>query len=69
MTDRIYALTVTLTEPIREDDAEAIINAIKLIRGVASVTPLVANAELYYATETAKRELRDKLWSILYPTN
>jgi hypothetical protein len=67
MTDHIYALTVSLSQETREDDAEAIINAILMIKGVKSVTTLVANPELYWAEERARSELIDKLWDVLYP--
>jgi hypothetical protein len=67
MTDRYYALTVTLTEPIRDDDAEAIINAIRMIKGVNNVVPLVAEADLHWAAERAKRELGEKILELIYP--
>lgn len=37
MTDRIRHLTVVLEHDFREDDVEAIIDAIRLIRGVGDV--------------------------------
>ena len=67
MTDRIFAYTVILEQEIREDDAEAITQAIKMIKGVAKVVPQVTDAGHYFAVETARRELTEKLWEILYP--
>jgi hypothetical protein len=67
MTDRYFALTVTLDHATRDDDAQPIIDAIKMIRGVQEVVPHVANVELHWAKETAVRELTKKLWSVLYP--
>ena len=67
MTDRIYAYTVTLLKEVREDDAEGITNAIGMIRGVAKVVPLVADAATYFGIETARHELGEKLWRVLYP--
>jgi len=61
MTDRYVALTVTLDGPPRSDDAQVIIDAIKMIRGVIGVVPVVADANAYWAKETAKLELLDKL--------
>ena len=58
MTDRYVALTVTLDGP---DDAQVIIDAIKMVKGVAGVVPVVADANAYWAKETAKLELLDKL--------
>lgn len=45
MTDRHTAYIVTLDQPIREDDAEQIINALRHIRGVIDVRPVVAGIE------------------------
>jgi len=38
MTDRVSHLTVALTDDFRTDDVEAIVSAIRLLRGVAGVT-------------------------------
>jgi hypothetical protein len=67
VTDRIFAYTVILEREIRADDAEAIENAIRMVKGVAEVTPQVANASDYFAVETARRELGQKIWEVLYP--
>lgn len=45
MTDRIKGLTVVLERDFREDDVEALINAILVMRGVKHVVPHVAEAE------------------------
>lgn len=37
MTDRYFALTVLLKKDTREDDAERILNAIEMIKGVSKV--------------------------------
>lgn len=65
MTDRINAITVVLEHDIRDDDAEPLLQAIRQLRGVLTVTPHVANLEGHLATERAKCELMDKLWSVL----
>ena len=65
MTDHYYALTVVLEKPIRADDAEPIIQAILMIKDVVNVTPQVADWETYAAIESAKHELRQKLWAVL----
>lgn len=67
MTDRIFAYTVVLEKEIRDDDAEAIKNAILMIRGVADVTEHVSNPEIHYAEERIRQEWGKKLWDILYP--
>lgn len=65
MTERIFAYTVVLEKDIREDDSEAIIHAIEMIKGVAEVKPLIAQPELYWAYTKARRELMDKLVQVL----
>jgi len=68
VTDRIYAYTVVLDRKIREDDAEAITNAMRMIKGVADVTPLVATPSVCFAETQARRELEQKLWAVLRGT-
>ena len=65
MTDRYCALTVLLADPIRADDAEAIIEAIKMIKGVTEVTPVVVDPKTYWAREDARRRLVNELWAVL----
>jgi hypothetical protein len=65
MTDRLIAFTVTLEAPIRDDDAEPIAEAIRMIKGVADVAPVVASPEAYWARDTARRELLSELIQIL----
>lgn len=43
MTDRYHALTVVLDTDIRSDDAAQIIDAIRQVRGVLTVDPIVAD--------------------------
>ncbi len=47
MTDRYKGFLITLDREFRDDDAEPIINALKMIRGVHSVQPYVKNMEDY----------------------
>ncbi len=65
MTDRYFTLTVLLDHDHRSDDAEDIINAIKMIRGVADVTGNVTDTNTFIAISTAKRELQQKLIDVL----
>jgi hypothetical protein len=67
MTDRIHALTVFLEEPIREDDVQPIIDAIRMIKRVASVQKHVHGIDALYAEQHARRDLEKKLWAALYP--
>jgi hypothetical protein len=58
MTDRITAYLVTLEEPTREDDAEITLAALRQIRGVAAVKPVVRDV----FTEQAAVTRRDIAW-------
>ena len=65
MTDRYNALTVVLDRDMREDDAEHLINAIRMLRGVLSVNPNVSDLQDHVAIMRVKRELTQKLYDAL----
>ena len=66
MTNRVDALTVVLTDGIREDDVEQLVNAIHQLRGVLQVNNhIVRNVDSRIAEARVKDELRTKLLSIL----
>lgn len=65
MTTRHTGYIVTLEKDIREDDAEVVITALRMIRGVVAVTPVEANPESRIAEERVRQELRVKLWAAL----
>ena len=67
MTDRFHSLTVVLERDIREDDAEALMGAIKTLRGVLSVRGEVADMTSVMAEDRARRELGQRLIEIVYP--
>jgi hypothetical protein len=67
MTDKYYALTVVLEKDIRKDDAEQIINAIRMIKYVLDVKGNVSNPDTWMAESRARRELGDKLFNVIYP--
>lgn len=67
MTDRIHSFTVVLDENMREEDAEAIANAIRLMRGILSVESNVSDPGQFVAETRVRSELGDKLWEVLYP--
>jgi hypothetical protein len=66
MTDRINYLTVALKSDTRDDDCEALINAIRQLRGVLKVEPNVADGNSWTSDARTKRELGDKLWEVLF---
>jgi hypothetical protein len=65
MTDRFNALTVVLDHDIRDEDAEPLIAAIKMLKGVLSVHPHVSGSTDLVAEDRAKYELRAKLFEAL----
>lgn len=66
MSDRTRCLTVVLDRDYRiEDDAQAIINAISMVKGVVGVEANVKSACDYLAYESARYELEQKLWDAL----
>ncbi len=64
MTDKFHSLTVVLEEDIREDDALAIINAIKMTKGVLTVTPHVADVNSTMAHARIKADYHRKIIEI-----
>ena len=64
MTDRLNALVVVLEVDMRDDDAQPLIDAIKQLRGVLSVTGNVSDLTSTVAETRAKRELYDKVWAL-----
>ena len=67
MTDRYHSLTVVLEHDIREDDAEAIKNAILLFPGVLSAAGVVTDLTSHMAEERARHDLGQKLLAVIYP--
>lgn len=65
MTDRYVTFTVMLDKPTRDDDAEPILAAIRMIKGVAKVVPEVADPMVEWAKDAARRELIRELWEVL----
>ena len=65
MTDRYNALTVVLEDDIRDDDAKALLTAIRMLRGVLTVTPHVADHTKFVAETRAKDDLREKLFALI----
>ncbi len=64
MTDNYYGFHVFLEKDIREDDAEHIIHAIQMIKGVSGVEPLVS-LELYGTRLRVRREFLERLMALI----
>lgn len=58
MTERHSGYVVALDHDIRDDDAEAVINAIRMIKGVLSIEPMPAGSAGAWVVE----ERRDHAW-------
>ena len=56
MTDRINGFLVAFDKPIREDDAQVYMDAVRLLAGVTSVTPYIANPSADYLVEARTKE-------------
>ena len=61
MTDRYNALTVMLDRHIRSDDAEPLISAIMLLKGVLRVEPHVADIDYAVAHARVWNEIRRRM--------
>lgn len=61
MTDRHLGYTVALDRDIREDDAEHIINAIRLIKGVSDVKPIRAEPLAQAIAMRVKADIRQRV--------
>lgn len=65
VTDHHAGFIVTLRQELAAPDAKQVADAIRLLRHVATVTPLVADVDSRMATEQAKFELREQLREVL----
>jgi len=65
MTDRLNGVTVTFDRDIRDDDAECLIQAIKMIKGVVHVEPNIVTSEDWMAQTRTKTEIRNKLYEFI----
>lgn len=64
MTDRVNGLIVTLKNDIRDDDIQAWIKSISMIKGVVSVVPNIADVGEYIARERVRQEFKSKLYEL-----
>lgn len=58
MTDRISHLVVGLAEDIREDDIDQIVTALKMVKGVIDVRPVVADYTEALAEERVRAQVK-----------
>lgn len=57
MTDRLKGLVVTFENDTREDDAQGIINAIYMVKGVVNVSEVISDPGSQVDRERIKYEL------------
>jgi copper chaperone CopZ len=66
MSDRYNAITVVLEKDTRDDDAQDIIAALKMVKGVADAKPNIVNVDSFVSDTRARQELGSKLFEVLY---
>ncbi len=66
MSDRIKSLTVVLPSGLRDDDAQHIIDAIKMLRGVLEVKANVSDPNHFVAVIQARQAINQRILDALY---
>lgn len=69
MTDRLKGVIVTFEADIREDDAQEIINAILMIKGVVDVTTSIRSHDDIMNRTRIASELKTKVWEVFRDYN
>jgi len=64
VTDRYAGFVVTLADDIRKDDAESVMIALRMVKGVIGVSPMLASGYLHIAEHRARIEVREKVWQL-----
>ena len=64
MTDRLKGCVVAFESDIRDDDAEPILEAIKMLRGVAGVTFNITDPDDWINRQQVKTEIRSKFYEL-----
>jgi hypothetical protein len=65
MTDRIKGVLITFEKDIRDDDAEPIIQTLKMIKGVLTVKPYVTHMEDYMLYQKGHLDARRAMFDFL----
>lgn len=65
MTDRVKGFTVTLNQDYRDDDVEAILNAVRMINGVAHVEPSIVTSEDHMNRQMIRNIIREKIYKAI----
>lgn len=67
MSDRHKGYIVTLEKDLKDEDSIKIIDALKLIKGVISVDPIVDDMNALIAESRARQDLGTKILKVIYP--
>jgi hypothetical protein len=65
MSDRVRGFTVILERDIRDEDFEAIRQAVLIVKGVAKVEPEIVSGSDHINRQAIKWELRRKVLEVL----
>lgn len=65
MTDRYNSVVVAFDRDIREDDAQALLSAILMLKGVIAVQPQVPDCQTFVVESRLRRELTNKIYEAL----
>lgn len=66
MTDRHAGYIITLKEDIREEESQAVISALGLMRGVISVEPVASDLALHIAQRRARTDLGQRILDLIW---
>jgi hypothetical protein len=69
MTTRLKGVTVAFNNDIREDDAESILKAIRMIKGVLDVKPIEFSSDDYIIESRIRNEYQNKILEIFRDKN
>ena len=61
MSDNLKGFTVLLARDIRDDDAQCIADAIRMLKGVADVNPLLSDGADLLARQRVRHEIYDEI--------
>lgn len=67
MTDRVHALTVVLGEDMREDDVQALIDAIRMMRNVIDVRAHVTDVMMHSVHARVRAETLHRIIDLFKP--
>lgn len=61
MTDRIHSITLVLDENVRVDDAEYLLNACRMLKGVISADGNIAEFDSHMAETRARMDMLSRV--------